>query len=336
MTSARMRHVTAACATAYGPPEVVVLRQIAAAPLGDDDLRIAVHHTTVSSADVRIRGMRAPRGFGLMMRLIFGITRPRQPVLGTELSGIVTEVGRKVTRFRPGEAVFAFPGGRMGAHAASVVMPQTGRVRPVPAGVALDDAAALCFGGTTALGYLRDKLALKPGESLLVVGASGAVGTAAVQIGRDMGARVTGVCSAGNAELVLALGAERVIDYQSQDIARLPDRYDAILDTTGLMAWASHRHLLTPEGRLALVVASLPQMLAALRAGKRVVMGPAPETTEAMEALAAMAARGAFRPVIGHRLPFDQIAAAHALVDTGHKRGSVLITLPVADGMATA
>lgn len=317
--------ITAALAGRYGPPDVVRLAEIPCPPVGNNDVLIRVHFSTVSSGDARIRAARAPRGFGLIIRLIFGLTGPRRPVLGTELSGIVAAVGPHVTAFRAGDAVFAFPGGRMGAHATHVVMPADGRIMKVPAGVGLDAAAALSFGGTTALGFLRDKARVGAGEQVLVIGASGAVGSAAVQIARSMGADVTGVCSARNADLVLSLGAMRVIDYRTQDVTTLPDRYDVIVDTTGMAAFATHRHLLTAKGRLALVAADLPQMLGALRGGKRVLMGPGPETLEALQTLAALAESGAFRPVIGQRFVFADIAAAHALVDGGHKRGSVLI-----------
>jgi NADPH:quinone reductase-like Zn-dependent oxidoreductase len=318
--------ITAAFADRYGPPDVVRLRDVPRPVCGDDDVLIDVRFSTVSSADTRIRAARAPRGFGLMIRAAFGLTRPRQPVFGTELSGIVASVGRNVTTFKPGNAVFAFPGSRMGAHATMVVMPANGRIAHLPEGLSLEHGAALCFGGTTALAFLRDKVRQQPGESVLVVGGAGVVGSAAVQIARAFGAQVTAVCSAATASLLHGLGAADVIDYRTQELTTLPGRYDAIFDTTGTLAYGTHWHLLTPTGRMALLVADLPQMLGALRGGKRVAMGPAPETVELIQTLASLAARGEYTPLIGHRIPFSDIAKAHAVADAGDKRGSVLVT----------
>ncbi len=317
--------ITAAHADRYGPPDVVRLRDVPYPVCGDNDVLINVAFSTVSSADTRIRAARAPRGFGLMIRLAFGITRPRQPIFGTELSGTIATVGRSVTAFKPGDPVFAFPGSRMGAHATVVAMPATGRIAHLPKGISLEQGAALSFGGTTALAYLRDKLRLKPGESILIVGAAGVVGSAAVQIARSFGAQVTAVCSAATAPLVQTLGAAHVIDYRTQDLRTLHARYDVIFDTTGTISYATHRHLLTPTGRMALLVADLPQMLGALRGGSRVAMGPSPETIALMQSLAALAEQGDYAPLIGHRVPFTYIANAHALAEAGDKRGSVLV-----------
>jgi NADPH:quinone reductase-like Zn-dependent oxidoreductase len=317
--------MTAAYADRYGPPEVVRLHDLPCPVCGDDDVLIDVAFSTVSSADTRIRAARAPRGFGLMIRAAFGLTRPRQPVLGTELSGTVSAVGRNVTTFTSGDQVFAFPGTCMGAHATVAAMPATGRIARLPKGISLEQAAALCFGGTTALAYLRDKVRMQPGESVLVVGAAGVVGSAAVQIARAFGGRVTAVCSAATGPLMQGLGAETVIDYRKQDLTTLPTRFDVIFDTTGTVAYATHRHLLTPSGRMALLVADLPQMLGALRGGRRVAMGPSAETPDLMRALVALAEAGKYAPLIGHRVPFADIAKAHALAEAGDKRGSVLV-----------
>jgi NADPH:quinone reductase-like Zn-dependent oxidoreductase len=318
--------ITAAVCHRYGPPSVVTLEQRPAPHCGPKDVLIDVAFTTVSSGDARVRGMRAPRGFGLIIRLVYGIWRPRKPVLGTELSGIVAAVGAEVTAFKPGDAVVAFPGGRMGAHATQVVMAEGGLIVKIPSGVPLDVAAAMSFGGTTALHFLRDKAKVQPGESVLVIGAAGAVGSAAVQMAQAMGAEVTGVCSARNAELVESFGA-KVIDYHTQDVARLPDRYDVVFDTTGQVSFASHKHLLTPTGRMALIAADLPQMLGAIGSKGRALVGPAAESRDLLQAVCRMVENGSFKPHIGHRFPLSGISAAHARVDTGHKRGSVVVAM---------
>jgi NADPH:quinone reductase-like Zn-dependent oxidoreductase len=317
--------VTAAIADRYGPPEVVRLRDVPRPVCGDGDVLIDTAFSTVSSADTRIRAARAPRGFGLLIRAAFGVTRPRQPVFGTELSGTIAAVGQDVTAFKPGDQVFAFPGSRMGAHATVVAMPATGRIALLPKGISLEQGAALCFGGTTALAYLRDKVHLQPGESVLVVGATGVVGSAAVQIALAFGASVTGVCSAATIPLLRTLGVVDSIDYRVQELTALRDRFDVVFDTTGTVGYATHRHLLTPSGRMALLVADLPQMLAALRGGRRVAMGPSAETPALMQALAGLATRGDYAPLIGHKVAFADIAKAHALADAGDKRGSILI-----------
>jgi NADPH:quinone reductase-like Zn-dependent oxidoreductase len=318
--------ITAAVYHRYGPPSVVQLEPRPAPVPGPKDVLIDVHFTTVSSADARIRAMRAPRGFGLIMRLVFGVFRPRKAVLGTELSGVVATVGAQVTAFKPGDAVAAFTGGRIGAHATQVVIADSRAIVLLPANVGLETAAAMSFGGTTALHFLRDKAKLQARQSVLVIGASGAVGSAAVQMARALGASVTGVCSARNAAWVQALGAT-TIDYRTQDVTRLPDRYDVIFDTTGEVSFASHQHLLTPAGRMALIAADLPQMLGAWSRMGRVLVGPAAETPALLQAVCDMVAAGSFVPHIGHRFPLSGIAAAHARVDTGHKRGSVVVMM---------
>jgi NADPH:quinone reductase-like Zn-dependent oxidoreductase len=318
--------ITAAVYRRYGPPSVVTLEQRPAPTCGPKDVLIDVYFTTVSSGDARIRAIRAPRGFGLIIRLVFGIFRPRKGVLGTELSGIIARVGAQVTTFKPGDAVVAFTGTRMGAHATEVVVPENSAIVMAPANVTLDVAAAMSFGGTTALHFLRDKAKLQPGEAVLVIGASGAVGSAAVQMARAMGAQVTGVCSGKNTALVESLGA-RVIDYRNVDVTRLPDRYDLIFDTTGHVSFASHQHLLTPKGRMVLAAADLPQMLGTLRSKGRAIVGTAWESRDLLQSVCDMVTAGTFTPHIGHRFPLSGIAAAHARVDTGHKRGSVVVVM---------
>lgn len=321
----------AAVYSKYGLPEVVMLAEVEKPVPGDRDVLVRVRAATVSSADWRARSLSMPPGFGLLGRLVFGVFGPRKKILGTELSGTVEAVGKAVTRFRVGDEVFAFPGVDLGAHAEYRVLPETGRIVHKPANLSCEEAAALSFGGTTALCFLRDKGGVQPGEKVLVVGASGSVGTAAVQIARHFGAEVTGVCSAANADLVRSIGAARVIDYTSEDFAGSGETWDIILDATGTAPYARVEKALKPGGRLLVVLGTFAQMLGLERpskaSGKRVVAGVLPEKLEDLQYLARLAEAGEFRPVIDRSYPLESAAEAHAYVDTGRKRGNVVLTV---------
>lgn len=314
----------------YGAPEVLKLQEIATPEPQADEVLIRIHATTVTSGDCRVRSARTPLGFGLMMRLVFGIFKPRQPVLGSELAGVIESVGKDVRKFKAGDQVIAFCGVSMGCHAEYKCMPENGAVVLKPACLDFGEAAALCFGGTTALDFLR-RAKLRSGEKVLVIGASGAVGTAAVQLARYFGTDVTGVCSTANVELVSSLGANHVIDYTREDFTQNGETYDVIVDTVGNSSFAQCKASLKEGGRLLLLVASLPEMLripwVALASSQRIIAGPAAERTEDVCFLVKLAEAGEFKPVIGRRYPFRQIAEAHRHADTGHKRGNMVITL---------
>jgi NADPH:quinone reductase-like Zn-dependent oxidoreductase len=320
--------VKAAVYQRYGPPEVVSVQEVPTPSPGPGDLLIRVRATTVSTADWRARALAMPRGFGALGRLVFGIRTPWRPILGLEVAGDVVAVGRDVRDFAAGDAVIGFPGIRMGGHAEFVVMPARGAVVRKPAALPYELAAALCFSGTTALDFLR-RARLQRGERVLVNGASGAVGSAMVQLAVDQGAEVTGVCGAANAALVRGLGAREVIDYATTDFATTGSRWDVIVDTVGNAPYARSRRALTAQGRLLLVLASLGEMLRApwisLTTRHRVIAGPAPERVEDVRVLAELAAAGRFTPVIDRRLPLEEIVEAHRRVESGRKRGSVVV-----------
>lgn len=309
----------------YGAPDVIRIEDVARPNPAANELLVRVRATTVSAGDARLRSARVPPGFGLMMRLGFGITGPRKPVLGWDFAGEVAAVGPSVSRFAPGDRVF---GGRMGCHAEYVAVAESS-VAAVPHGLTFEVAASLVFGGMTSLFYLRDKARIQSGERVLVNGASGAVGSAAVQLAKHFGAAVTGVCSANNADLVRALGAGRVIDYTRDDFTRTGETYDVILDAVGNCTFARCERALAPGGRLLLVVAGLGQILGAtlrpLRGGRRVLTGVNATRAEDLLFLAALAESGQFTPVIDRTYSLAQIADAHAYVDSGHKRGNVVI-----------
>jgi len=311
----------------YGPPDVVHIEDVPTPEPKTNELLVRVRATTVSAGDSRLRSARVPPGFGVLMRLGFGISGPRRPVLGWEFAGEVAAVGPSVARFTVGDRVV---GTRMGSHAEYVAVRET-NVAPIPRSLTFEDAAAIVFGGMTSLFYLREKARIQPGERALINGASGAVGTAAVQLAKHFGARVTGVCSAGNADLVRSLGAARAIDYTKEDFTQTAETYDIILDAVGNCTFARCQRALAPGGRLLLVVAGLGQTLGALlrpsRAGRKVLAGVSATRAEELTFLAALVEAGAFKPVIDRTYPLARIADAHAYVDTGHKKGSVVVTL---------
>lgn len=314
----------------YGPPEVLQLKEVEKPTPKNNEVLIKTHATTVTSGDWRVRSLNVPAGFGLIMRLVFGISRPKQPILGSELAGVIESVGKDVSKFKVGDPVFAFSDAAMGCHAEYKCMAEDGAVMPKPASLTFEEAAALSFGGTTALDFLR-RGKLQGGESVLVNGASGAVGTAAVQLAKHFGATVTGVCSTANVDLVRSLGASHVIDYTQEDFTRNGETYDVIVDTVGTAPFSRSKASLKEGGRLLMIVAGLPDMLQALwvsmTSSRQVIAGPVTVRVEDLRFLAELAEEGEFKPVIDRCYPFERIAEAHRYVDTGRKKGNVVITL---------
>ena len=318
----------------YGAPDVVELAEMPKPVPRDNEVLIRIRATTVTTGDWRARSLTLPAGFGFLGRLVFGVFGPRKPVLGTELAGVVEAVGRTVTRFKVGDEVFAFPGAAYGAHAEYRTMAEDGLIALKPANLSFEEAAALSFGGTTVLGPLKDRLGIKPGDKVLVVGASGGVGTAAVQIARHLGAEVTGVCSTANVDLVRSIGADRVIDYTTEDFATSGDSWDVIVDTTGTAPYARCEPVLRPGGRLLVILGSFAQAAGIGRpskaSGKSVIAGVAKIEVAHLHYLAQMAETGAYQPVIDRVYPLAHAAEAHAYVDTGRKRGNVVLTVAAA------
>ena len=312
----------------YGSPDVLELRDLAKPAPKDNEILIRTHVTTVTSGDCRVRSLNVPAGFGLIMRLVFGVSRPKQPILGTELAGVVESVGKDVTKFKVGDAVFAFSDAAMGCYAEYRCMSQDGAVALKPPNLTYAEAAALSFGGTTALDFLR-RGKLQSGERVLINGASGGVGSAAVQLAKHFGAHVTGVCSTANMEWVKSLGANHVIDYTQEDFTQNGETYDVIVDTVGTARFLRSKDSLKEGGRLLMVLAGLPDMLqipwVSMTSSKKIIAGPATVRAEDLRFLAELAEAGKFKPVIDRRYPFDQIAAAHRYVDTGRKKGNVVI-----------
>jgi NADPH:quinone reductase-like Zn-dependent oxidoreductase len=320
----------AVVASGYGTPDVLKFKEIAKPVPGDDEILVKVRATTVNVGDVRIRAFNVPPIFWLPGRLSLGITAPRNPIFGMELAGDVEAVGRNVTRFKVGDAVFGSTFNlKFGAHADYKLMPADGVVALKPPSLSYEEAASIPVGGLTALNYWR-RAQLKAGQKVLVYGASGSVGSYAVQIAKAMGAEVTAVCSAANAAMVKALGADHVIDYAAEDFTQNGETYHVIFDAVGKESFERcaasikdggyYLHTVLPEGPLV-----APGFFK--RTGKHLITGTYVERIEDLDTLIGMIAAGKVRPVIDRCYPFEEIAAAHSYVDTGRKKGSVVITM---------
>jgi NADPH:quinone reductase-like Zn-dependent oxidoreductase len=318
--------------TEYGPPDVLRLEEVAKPTPRNNELLIRIHATTVTAGDVNARGFTfMPPGFGPLARIMFGLRKPKKYILGTELAGEIDSVGRDVSKFQVGDQVFALDGFGMGCYAEYRCMPEDGTVALKPPNLTYEEAAALSFGGTTALGFLR-RGKLQGGQRVLINGASGGVGTAAVQLAKHFEAEVTGVCSAANVELVKSLGADHVIDYTKEDFTQGGETYDLILDTVvGKTSFSRCKASLKPEGRYLAVAGGMPAMVqmlwTSLIGNKKVIAVGAAERAEDLRFLAGLAETGEFKPVIDRRYPLEQMAEAHRYVETRRKKGNVVITI---------
>ncbi|MGD8862937.1 MAG: NAD(P)-dependent alcohol dehydrogenase [Myxococcales bacterium] len=316
----------------YGSTDVLRCGQVPTPTPGPGEVLVRVAATTVTAVDATFRAGQTPAA-----RLYTGLRRPRIPVLGTELAGEVAAVGSGVTRFRVGDRVFGAPTDGVGAHAQYVAIPETGVLCHVPDGVELEQAAAVCNGALTALPFLRDHGRVGPGARVLINGAAGSIGTAAVQLAKKLGAHVTAVASAPRAELLRSLGADEVIDYRARDFTAEAARYDVIFDTVGKSSFGRCRRALRPGGRYlnpVLGAGLLASMLwTRLRGGKRALFaatGLRPEADRAadLRLIAGLLSDGRLRTVIDARYPFSQVADAYRRVESGHKAGNILLLPP--------
>jgi NADPH:quinone reductase-like Zn-dependent oxidoreductase len=314
----------AAVCDRYGPPEVVQIKDVPMPVPNAGELLVESRAATVNSGDARLRGLRVPRGMSALVRLSMGVTKPRRSVLGFEVAGRVKDAASDVTGFGPGDRVVASRGFKFGCHAEYITVAEHGQVARIPDTVSYDAAVALCFGGSTAL-YFLDRAKLSAGESILINGASGAVGVIAVQLAKHRGADVTAVCSSANAELVRGLGADHVIDYTAQDFSRNGQRYDVIMDAHGNAPYARIKNSLQPGGRFLMVVGDLFQTVASTWQ-RATIGGTAKVSGEVYRTLMSLAEQGVLKPVIDTVLPFEQIVEAHRRVDGGHKVGSIVLT----------
>jgi NADPH:quinone reductase-like Zn-dependent oxidoreductase len=326
----------AAILTRYGAPENIHIVDLPDPVPGPGDVLVQLHATAVNSGDARVRAVDVPAGMGLPFRLIMGWSAPRQPILGTEGAGTVAGLGSGVSHFAVGDEVVVFPGTTMGCHAEMMTIRESGNIVPKPKPLSMVEAACMMFGGLTALDFLRRKAGVKPGDRVLITGASGAVGSAGAQIARLLGAEVTGVTSTSNLDLVAGLGVAAVLDYTKGPIPIPTKGYDIILDCIGSLPYPLARPLLARGGRLIKVWATLPEMLSApltgRSAGHRVIAGVSAESRDDMETLVGWAEAGLYRPLIDSITPFDQIAQAHRRASSGRKRGSAAVLFAAGSG----
>lgn len=319
--------------TEYGAPDVLHLKNDVEKPTPKaNELLIKVHATSVTTGDCNIRGfVFVPNGFKLMTRLAFGLQKPRKSILGVEFAGEVAAVGTEVTRFKVGDQVFGIDGSDLGAYAEYKCVSETKGVVLKPEDLAYEEAVALPNGSLTAYTFLKKIGDLQSGEKILIIGASGSIGTAAVQLAKHFGAEVTGVCSGRNAELVKGLGADHVIDYMQDDFTQNGKTYDIIFDTVGKSSFPASKDSLAPTGRYlasAAGIGTFGQMLRTSIFGKKKVLaGVSSESQEDLIVIKDLVEAGHLKPVIDRSYPMTEIVEAHRYVDSGRKRGNVVITI---------
>ncbi len=316
----------------YGPPDVLRLADVEQPVPKEDEVLVKVHATTVTRADCATREANRRSGLAvtLLSRAISGLRRPKQPILGTELAGEVAAVGPAVGEFAVGDHVFGSSGFRFGAHAEFICMRESARIAHMPAGMCFEEAATVCDGGLNALWCLT-RADLQKGQRILIYGASGAIGTAGVQLARYFGADVTAVCSTKNLELVKSLGADRVIDYTQEDFTQNGQTYDVIFDAVGKHAFRRCRGSLKRGGRY-LATDGLRNFILALwtaRFGdKRVVFDIPPRYTKKdVLFLKELIEAGRYRAVIDRRYPLEDVVEATRYVETERKTGNVVLTI---------
>lgn len=316
-------------ATKYGPPEVLRLEEVEKPTPKDNEILVKVHATTVNAGDCRMRSFTVPPMFWLPARIALGFRKPRNPIFGMELAGEVEAVGKDVKRFKTGDQVFASTfKDNFGAYAEYKCLPEDGAVVKKPNKMTFEEAATLSIGASTALFYLK-KGNIQHGQKVLIYGASGSVGSFAVQLAKYFGAEVTGVCSTMNLQMVRSLGADKVIDYRQEDFTKNGEIYDIIFDTVGKTTLPQCKSLLTNKGyylHTGMLGSELKVLWYSLTTDKKVIGGTAVTRTEDLVFLKELVETGRLKPVIDRYYPLEQMVEAHRYVDHGRKKGNVVIT----------
>jgi NADPH:quinone reductase-like Zn-dependent oxidoreductase len=319
--------------TRYGPADLLELKEVEKPTPKEDEVLIAIKATTVSTGDCNIRNFTfVTKSMLPMARLMFGVRKPwKARVLGTELAGEVERVGAGVRRFKTGDRVVASTGMAGGGHAEYVCLPETGALAIKSNALSWEEAVAIPFGANTALYFLRDLGCVQAGQEVLIIGASGSIGSAGVQLAKHFGATVTAVCSAANVEMVKSLGAQNVIDYTKEDFTRNTKEYDLIFDIVGATSFDRCQKLLKPKGVFLQNImswAAMARMIwTSVTGGKKLKGGVAMEDRRRMLFIADLVKAGKLRPVIDRSYPLERIAEAFRYVEQGHKKGNVVITV---------
>lgn len=297
-------------ATKFGTPDVLQLQEVEKPSPKDKEILVKVHASTITAGDIRMRSLDVPIAFWLPARITLGFTKPKHPIYGMEFSGEVEAIGKEVSRFKVGDQVFASTlAENFGAHAEYKCLPEEGMVLAKPKNMTYEEASAVPIGGPTALRLLR-KGNIQRGQKVLIYGASGSVGTFAVQLARHFGADVTGVCSTANLVMVKSLGANAVIDYTKEDFSSSEIRYDIIFDTVGKCPKSQYEKALAPNG-VFVTIAKLSTK----------------QNIEELTFIKELIESGEIRSVIDRYYPLNQVPEAHRYVETGHKKGNVIINV---------
>jgi NADPH:quinone reductase-like Zn-dependent oxidoreductase len=319
--------------TQYGPPDLLQFNEVDKPVPKDNEVLIAVHATTVSTGDCNMRNFTfVSKSMRPMAKLMFGVGKPwKARILGTQLAGEVERVGKNVKKFKSGDRVVASTGLAGGGHAQYACLREKGALTIMPDSLSWEEAVAIPFGANTALYFLRDLGKIQAGQDLLIIGASGSIGSAAVQLAKHFGANVTAVCSGANVEMVRSLGADKVIDYTKEDFTKNGKTYDLIFDIVGATTFNRCQNSLTPQGVFLQNIMGLTDIVRMLWTSivgrKKLKGGVATENLERLTFIVELAAAGKLKAVIDRSYPLDQIAEAFKYVEQGHKKGNVVITV---------
>ena len=319
--------------TRYGPPDLLQFKEVHKPSPKDNEVLVAIHATTVSTGDCNVRNFTfVTKSMLPIAKLMFGIGKPwKERVLGTELAGEVESVGKDVKRFKAGDRVVASTGMAGGGHAQYASIDEKGALAIKPDSLSWEEAVAIPFGANTALYFLRDLGKIQAGQELLIIGASGSIGSAGVQLAKHFGATVTAVCSGANVDMVKSLGADKAIDYTKEDFTKTGKTYDLIFDIVGATTFDRCQNSLKPQGVFLQNIMGLTDMVRILwtsvTGGKKIKGGVAINNQERMNFIAELAGAGKLKPVIDRSYPLAQIAKAFAYVEEGHKKGNVVITV---------